>query len=49
MPYNIPFDFVLLNTETKKELVKTRADLFIIVDDLSAKLNGIFFVILKIR
>jgi hypothetical protein len=32
----------LLRTETKQELVKTRADFLITVDGLSAKLNGIY-------
>ena len=41
MPYNIPFDCVFINTETKKELVKTRADLTKNLDGLSSKLKGI--------
>jgi hypothetical protein len=50
MPYNIPFDCVFINTETKKELVTTRADLTKNLDGLSFKLKGILsFLKLKIR
>jgi hypothetical protein len=50
MPYNIPFDCVFINTETKKELVTTRADLTKNFDGLSFKLKGILsFLKLKIR
>jgi hypothetical protein len=33
---------LLSHTETKQELVRTRADFLMTTDDLSAKLNGVF-------
>ncbi len=38
---NIPFDCVFINIETKKELVKTRADLTKHLDGLISKSKGI--------